>query len=192
MRGDYPAAEPEYEEAIRLNPNSFEAHYLYARSCFQSGKPADSVELFRRAAEIRVEDFQSPLLLELALRQLGRLAEAAAARREGIRRVERQLELEPNNARALCLGAVAWMEEGQHERALQWAARALAVGPDEPSVLVNLACMYARGGMKEEALACLEKTFGRGVGKRDWVEHDPDYDLLRDDPRFQAMLAKLP
>jgi serine/threonine protein kinase len=25
MRGDYPAAEPEYEEAIRLNRNSFEA-----------------------------------------------------------------------------------------------------------------------------------------------------------------------
>jgi hypothetical protein len=33
--------------------------------------------------------------------------------------------------------------------------------------------------------------FARGIGKRDWVERDPDYDSLRDDPRFQAMLARL-
>ena len=31
----------------------------------------------------------------------------------------------------------------------------------------------------------------KGIGKRDWVDHDPDYDSLRDDPRFQAMLSKL-
>ncbi len=31
-----------------------------------------------------------------------------------------------------------------------------------------------------------------GLGKRDWVEHDPDLDSLRDDPRFQVLLARLP
>jgi hypothetical protein len=30
-----------------------------------------------------------------------------------------------------------------------------------------------------------------GWGSRDWVEHDPDYDSLRDDPRFQRRLARL-
>jgi adenylate cyclase len=34
-------------------------------------------------------------------------------------------------------------------------------------------------------------VFARGWGKRDWVEHDPDYDGLRNDRRFQAMLARL-
>jgi adenylate cyclase len=37
----------------------------------------------------------------------------------------------------------------------------------------------------------LERVFARGWGKRDWVDHDPDYDILRDDPRFQKLVARL-
>ena len=34
--------------------------------------------------------------------------------------------------------------------------------------------------MHEEGLDILERFFGRGQGKRDWVEHDPDYDCVRE------------
>ena len=40
-------------------------------------------------------------------------------------------------------------------------------------------------------LELTERVFARGWGKRDWVEHDPDYDILRDDPRFKKLLARL-
>ena len=59
------------------------------------------------------------------------------------------------------------------------------------SAIINASLVYAKEGLKEEALDLLERAFGLGWGKRDWVEHDTDYDSLRDDPRFQAMLAKL-
>jgi TolB-like protein/tetratricopeptide (TPR) repeat protein len=191
LEEDYAEAGRAYQEAIRLNPGLFEAYYRYARTCFQSGKLEESVVLFLRGAEVRPEDFQCLLLVDLPLRRLGRVDEAAAANLEGLRRVERHLELDPNDPRALILGAVT-LAEKDRARGLEWAARAVAIAPDEPSVTVNAACMYSRLGMKEEALALLAETFGRGLGKRDWVDHDPDYDLLRDDPRFQAMLEKLP
>lgn len=74
---------------------------------------------------------------------------------------------------------------------MEWSQRALELYPDDMGTLVNGACLCARLGQKEEALELLERVFARGWGKRDWVEHDPDYDILRDDPRFKRLSAKL-
>jgi adenylate cyclase len=59
------------------------------------------------------------------------------------------------------------------------------------STLINAALLHTLLGEKEPALDLLERAFSRGWGKRDWIERDPDYDLLRDEPRFQQMLSRL-
>ena len=191
LRRQYGEAARAFDESIRLNPNSYEAHYLYARSSFASGDIAKSADQFRRASEVRQEDFQSLVLLAQSLRKLGREEEANEANREAVRRVERLLELDPTDARGLSLGAHALDDDGQRERALAWSRRAIELHPNDQGVLTNGACLFARAGRVEEALELLERTFARGFGKRDWIEHDPDYDSLRGHPRFQAMLAKL-
>lgn len=106
-------------------------------------------------------------------------------------RAERILALNPLDGRALSLGSLSLYEEGQLERALAWSRRSLELYPDDMSALINATCLRARMGLKEEALQTLQCAFSRGWGKRDWVERDPDYDLLRDDPRFEQLLAKL-
>ena len=45
--------------------------------------------------------------------------------------------------------------------------------------------------MKDDALDLLERVFSKGWGKKDWIEADQDYDSLRAEPRFIAMMAKL-
>ena len=189
---DYAGAECAYREAIRLNPRSFEAHYLLARCGVHGGNFELAAEMFQRASELRPEDFQCCAIAEVPLNRLGLHQEAARSRQEALRRIERHLEIDPRDPRALILGAIILVAEGRREQGFDWAARALAQGPEDPATLINAACMYARAGMKEEALRCLERSFGRGWGKRDWVNNDPDYDTLRDDPRFQALVAKLP
>src|SRR6185295_17897650 len=103
----YDEAAAEFEQAIRVNPHLFDAHYYFARTSFARGDVARSAELFRKAADVRQEDFQSPILLAQSLRMLGRLDEGMEAAREGIRRAEHILALNPRDGRALSIGSGA-------------------------------------------------------------------------------------
>ena len=187
----YDEAQRAFEQAIAINPNLFDACYYSGRTNFARGDIAGSAARFRKAAELRQDDFQSPLLLSQSLRMLASLEEATQANREGIRRAEHVLALNPLDSRALSLGASALFHDGQTTRALEWSRRSLELYPDDMSTLVNAACLHAKLQQKEEALELLERVFARGLGKRDWVEHDPDYDVLRADPRFLKLLARL-
>ena len=69
--------------------------------------------------------------------------------------------------------------------------QALELYPEDAGVLINAACLFAKDGNTEQALNVLELAVGKGYGKKDWIEHDPDYDSLRNEPRFKALLSKL-
>ena len=58
----YDESEDEFKEVIQLNPNSYDAYYHYARTCFARGQIQESADLFLKASEARREDYQSMLL----------------------------------------------------------------------------------------------------------------------------------
>lgn len=191
LQENFDTAEKEYETAIQLNPNGFDAYYFYARSCFARGDIQKSAELFAKAGEVRREDFQSMQLLWQSLTILGHEEQANKAIRETIQRAERQLELDPLSKRVLSLGAVAQYNAGQTQKSSEWIEKALKLYPDDPGVLFNSTCLMAIAGKKDEALTLLERAIANGLGNRAWIEKDPDYDSLRDDPRFQRLVAQL-
>jgi tetratricopeptide (TPR) repeat protein len=191
LSGRFDDAAAEFEAAIRINPHLFDAYYYFARASFARGDIEGSAGLFRKASEVRQEDFQSPMLQSQSLRMIGRLDESRDAGREGIRRAEHILALNPRDKRALSLGSGALFHDGQVARAFEWSRQALELDPDDMSALFNAACLSAKVRRKEDALEYLERVFARGWGKRGWIEHDPDYDILRDDPRFKALLARI-
>ncbi|HEV2387928.1 MAG TPA: protein kinase [Candidatus Acidoferrales bacterium] len=178
----------EFETALRLDPKLFEGYYFYARACFQEGKLEDAARLFELACEVNPDDYQAPSLLGMVYSGLGRTADADRAYRQSARAAEKHLELHPDDARGLYLGATAWSRIGEHKRALEWAGAAMAIDPEDCGVLYNVACLYSLEGRIEEAIDCLERAMWHGHWYRRWAANDPDLNNLRDKPRFQELL----
>jgi serine/threonine protein kinase/Flp pilus assembly protein TadD len=187
----YDEARREFETAIRLNPKLYEAHYFYARACFQEGKLEEAVRHYQDASRVRPEDYQALILMAAPLKALGRTDEMRAAMQHGLEVAEKHLELNPDDARALYLGAGALVQLGDGERGLDWTRRAYAIDSEDPGVLYNVACSYSNMGRVDDAIACLEKAVQNGFGHREWFENDSDLDPLRDDERFQALMKRL-
>jgi tetratricopeptide (TPR) repeat protein len=59
------------------------------------------------------------------------------------------LALNPLDGRALSLGSGALFEDGQTERAIEWAQRALELYPDYMGTLVNAACLRSKLGKRK-------------------------------------------
>jgi TolB-like protein/Flp pilus assembly protein TadD len=188
---DFAGSEGEFETAIQLNPQLYEAYYFYARVCYTQSKYAKSVQLFERASEVRPEDYQAPLLLRQALIGQGTPPEKVVeASVKALRNVEKHIELQPDDVRALYLGATALMDLGNRSKALEWAGRALLLEPDDPNVAYNVACVFSLAGEHERAIDHLERASGQGESLT-WMKSDTDLDPLREHPRFIALLEGL-
>ncbi len=188
---EWEEAVQEFEKAIELNPESFEAYYFYARACLGQGKYEQAAEHFEQACRMRPEDYVAPKLLAQVYISLDRKNESEAANRRSLEAAEAHLELYPNEPRPLYMGAAAMASIGEVERAKEWADRALAAEPEEPMVLYNVACAYSQLGEFDKAIDCLDESITFGIGQKEWFEHDSDLDPLRDNPRFQQLLARL-
>ncbi len=184
-------AKAAFEKAIELDPTLFEAWYFYARHTFAGGDLTKAVSLYEEAMRVRPEDFYAPLLVANIYDELGRHEDAQASRRRGVSLVERHIDLHPDDARALYMGANGLVGLGERAKGLDWARRARRIDPDDPMLLYNLGCINSLAGDIEEAIDCLERAASGGVLQKGWYEHDGDLDPLRGHPRFKALLERM-
>jgi serine/threonine protein kinase/Tfp pilus assembly protein PilF len=185
------AAEPEFEAAMRLDPKLFEAPYFFGRALKAEGRNAEAAKMFERATLLRPEDFQATTFLSNVYDILGMAAEGEAMRRRGVRLIEERLALDPGDTRATALGAGIYAATGERERASALAKRSLEIDPEDSMLLYNVACAYSMLGMEEDALGCLQRAVDNGFGHKEWIEHDTDFDSLRETPRFKAIVQAM-
>ena len=187
----YDLAAREFEKAMKLDPKLYEPAYFYGRACLSQGKSSEAAPLFELAAKLRPEDYHATTFLATAYTAQGRIGEASKASHRAVKAIEKWIDTNPDDARALNIGATIWSNLGETEKALDWAKRSLEIDPEDPQLLYNVACVYAIEGMRDEALQCLELAIDKGYGHREWIEHDSDLNSLRTDKRFQALLDRV-
>lgn len=184
-------AEAEFETAMKLDPKLFEAAYWYGRALEAEGRFQEAARMYERAQLLRPEDYQAPSFLAQAYHAMGKKEEGDAANRRAIRLMLERLELNPSDARAANLLAATYANLGEAEMAVDYADRSLAIDPDDAMLLYNVACTYCLLGKTDDAISCLERAVDKGFGHKEWIEHDPDLNALRGNPRFQTIMSAM-
>jgi adenylate cyclase len=187
----YDEAEAEFEAAIARNPNLFEAWHYYGLAASSQGRVEKAIELYTKASEVNPADFQVPMFLAMAYATLGRKQDEMRVRLGALGTLERHLKLNPHDTRAIYFAAQNLYRIGERDKAVAMAEQAMTQGMNEPVVLYNVACFYTGLGEKEHAIDLLEQAVSIGWGDRAWMENDSDFESLRDEPRFQALLARI-
>jgi hypothetical protein len=107
-----------------------------------------------------------------------------------LRAAEAWLVVSPESGKASLSVADACYQTKDFTRAAKLYERAAQKGVQPGTSWYNAACCHALTGDRERALELLEKVTGiPGVDHSGWLR-DPDLASLRDDPRFQRLVAK--
>jgi tetratricopeptide (TPR) repeat protein len=114
-------------------------------------------------------------------------------RRVAVAETEDALVLAVGNAAGRAYEPSAWetsfaaaplLDQGHYDEALALFAEGLREHPGNPSLLYNLACAEARAGRKDDAITHLREAIAGGKRFAERARSDPDFDAIRDDPRF--------
>jgi tetratricopeptide (TPR) repeat protein len=128
---------------------------------------------------------------------LGQTDLAHAAGDSARRELEAQLRERPDDPGLYSDLAWAHFLLGDKEEAIAAAQRAVELMPiskdavDGPGYVYNLANVYARFGEAEAAVEHLERFLSvPSMTSVKYTKIDPAFDRVRDDPRFQALVAR--
>jgi len=174
-------------QAIERKRDCDGAYYLLARALFAAGRYEEVANLAEAGLEASADDYNVYVPICNAVGVLGRPDERLALVQRFIGALENHLKPVPEDARARVLLASNYAEVGRGDDAMREANLAMALRPNEATVLYNLACVFCRLNRKAEALEAIRKAWSSGFRESDWARRDPDLALLRGDPEFEML-----
>ena len=84
-----------------------------------------------------------------------------------------------------------YTKAGRIADGLKMDRKLVRLEPENPTAHYNLACSLALCKKRPDALRSLRKALSHGYDDLDWMEQDPDLEILKGNPEFQKLLKKL-
>jgi tetratricopeptide (TPR) repeat protein len=196
---DWKGAEAALKRAVELNPNSSRAHHAYAGFLRVQRRFDEALSELRKAQVL------DPLSLSIN-RDIGSTFLFKKKYDEAINQLETLLTMYPNYGRYWLVRAY-WVK-GEHEEAIAQAAESEALflghllsGNREEAIRTlenwtgqtpqSRMARYAIAGEKDRAIELLENALDEGYPGVVYANAWPEFDPLRDDPRFHDLLRRM-
>lgn len=211
---DWEATRQGFERTIRYDPNIAEtyAHYSWF-IMLEGGNPEEILNTARRAMQLDPFTPLYPLYYGFQAFTLDRLDEAVES-------AQKSIELNPDYAYGYYVLGLALGARGDFNEALEAHKKAVALNPrwefglghiyalngDKENALAiaeklstdpqmidhwGLAEIHAALGNKEEALNWLEASYESRFSWTPWIEWNPNYQSLVNEPRFGDLLERM-
>jgi tetratricopeptide (TPR) repeat protein len=179
--GRYEEAIASYDKALQFKSDNDSAWYNRGIALDNLGRYEEAIASFDRALQLK-PDGDAWYARGVTLGSLGRYEEAIIS-------FDKALQLSPDNDSAWYNRGYALDELGCYEEAIASYDKALQFSPDNDSAWYNKACSYSLQGNYEDAISSLKHALELNLEKyRELAKADSDFDPLRDNNCFQALL----
>jgi serine/threonine protein kinase/tetratricopeptide (TPR) repeat protein len=157
---------------------------------FYTAHHAESAQMFEKATELEPQNYLYRGNLADAYRWTpGEEDRANPTYAQALSLVRRDLEVNPRDTDALGYLALYEAKSGDFEKARQPIGQALALAPKDVNVLSMAAEVYAVVGDRQNALDCLKAAVQGGYPHFE-IEANPEFNGLRNDPRYREIMGK--
>lgn len=172
------------EEAVALGRDEVRHLHTLGEARLAAGDEEGSAEAYRQVLELDPGDPDAHLELGLYHERRGELKAAEGHMVEALKTV-------PDDPRGLYSYASLYYAADDLSTAEDLLARAVASDPDYSPALAALASVRARRGDRAASLDYLERAVAAGERDAEHFRKAPEFATLRDDPRFQGLLARM-
>ena len=153
---------------------------------------ATATRHYEKSVELMESDFHAWAMLSTCYHALGEKAKLRESAKRMVAESQAAIQQDPSNGTALGILAGGYALLGEKERTREWIDRALLVDPDNLNMRYNFACVLSIMGDTDAALKMLQSALapsGQGAYQIRVAETDTDFDNIRDDPRFEKIIA---
>ena len=175
-------AEQALKKSIELSP-SYPAYANLGNLYIIEQRYAESAAETEKALKLNDHDYAVWSNLVLAYEWLNEKEKAEAARQREVTLLEQEVKMKPQDAETQAALAALNAHYGLSSQAESRIQTAMALAPDDPSVLADVAEAYELLGQRDRAILAMRKAIQKGFAL-DQAKGDPELKGLISDPKF--------
>ena len=178
-----PSAEQALRKSIELTP-SYPAYANLGQLYYLEKRYAESASMTEKALQLNDNNYLVWNNLVAAYEWLKENDKAATARARTIELAEKSAKLNPQDALAQAKLASLYARQNVREKAMARIQTALALSPDDPGILGDIATAFEYLGDRRQAIQYAQRAIQKGYPFEQFA-NDPDMQSLILDPNFR-------